>query len=192
MAPSFQLTDGTVLGGGGGAEPSDTVAGEIAAVTATEAPLATSVITLTLTDVQMNISNTGDFGTLQIADFGAARRLVLLGVDTDLTITKDGGGAITTTNITMAIGTTQATNQFANGANDRDIMRPMTFGEDALVTNERYTEFPTMTATTPVYFPRSSASSEIWLNCGGNFSSDNILGVTGTIKIFCIDIPVAS
>ena len=77
MAPSFQLTDGTVLGGGGGAEPSDTVAGEIAAVTATEAPLATSVITLTLTDVQVNISNTGDFGTLQIADFGAARRLVL-------------------------------------------------------------------------------------------------------------------
>lgn len=190
LAPAFLKTDGTEVGGGS-AEVSAATTSALSGVTLNEdAAPAIRRMDLTFDDLGVAVANGNDVGSALVASLGSKNILILTIQSEDLVGTKDGTGAITSTQIDFGFGTGPAQSQTLGG-NEVDIMQKLDFNEQVLEVDMSFNA-STLSGTTVQNFPRYvAAGSDIYLNLYLNVGVDGTLTMNGTVTIFYMDLSAA-
>ena len=188
MAPNYLKTDGTEVGGGG-AEPTDSPTGAPTGVTHEDSASAVQKLVITMTDMAINIPAATDRGGTVIANMGD-RFVDILGINVNLTMTRDGTNIVASSNITAALG--RAINSaFPMSADGRDLVQQIVLSDDTLVSEAMNLGTPSSSQGTPIseYPIHCERNQDIYLNAGAsNTGSDDDLLVNGTVEIIYIDL----
>lgn len=138
--------------------------------------------TLTLTDLVITITDAQAYGGTKICDLPDSN-MVILGVEADLSIVKDGTGILTGELPGVAIGTAVASNAVLSAAMI-DVMAEKALGSGLTVAYDQHTNGQ---STPALSFPDDSASGALYLNAAVDPTGDGDLTVTGTITFYYID-----
>ena len=189
MAPSFQLTDGTVLGGGGGSSPA-VAAVAVAPFTIVDTPVAIQRLRITLDAYQFDILATADFVSVKLAEMGS--RYISMGVESELDIVKDGtgivsGGVLDISMSSAAASSTNFTSIFANA----DVMTKEDVNGAGNHTDYAFNQFTVLSSTTVTGYPKATIGTGLYLNVQSSIIADGFVTMTGWIDVYYIDLGVA-
>lgn len=171
----LKLVKGTEIGGGDFVPATDVALTE-------EAIRLPRETTLTLTDLVISITDALAYGSAKICDLPDSN-LVILGVEADLSVVKDGSGILTGELPGLAIGTAAASNAVLSAAMI-DVMTEKALGSGLTVPYDQHTNGQ---STPALSFPDDSASGALYLNGAVNPTGDGTLTVSGTITFYYID-----
>lgn len=144
---------------------------------------------LTLTNAVLTITAALDYGSLKLCDL-PDRNLMLLGVEVDLTLVKQGNtnGLLAATDLDLGVGTAAAS-ATTLATTMIDVIEKVDQDTDALsVTMQRHSN-DQATATFPKRIVDGS-SSALYLNAVpiAGITADSTLTVSGTVDIFYMDV----
>ena len=191
MAPSFYLTDGTALGGGGGAQPSEVASGAPAGVTLTDNSVAVQRMRITFDAKEIAILAAADFTSLDCGKFGDSRKVMVMGVTSELDIAKDGVGVTTGAALDFSMSSAAAVSSSLTLAANSDLMYKVDVNGTGDFTDYDFDEYPTLSGTTITKYPRKSLASGIFFNVQTSIIADGSVTVNGWVDIYYVDLGVA-
>ena len=137
---------------------------------------------LTLTNLVIAVSNANAYGGTKICDLPDSN-MVIMGVEADLSVVKDGSGILTGELPGVAIGTAVASNAVLSGAMI-DVMTEKALGSGLTVPYDQHTNGQ---STPALSFPDDSATGALYLNAAVNPTGDGTLTITGAITLYYLD-----
>lgn len=144
---------------------------------------------ITLTNATLSVTAALDYGSLKVCDL-QDRNLLLLGVEADLVLTKQGNtnGIVAATNLDVGMGTAPAS-AVTLAATMIDILEKVDVDTVALAVDFERHSNDQATAVFPKRLS-DSATQALYLNVSapGLITADSSLSVSGTIDLFYIDL----
>tara|TARA_R110000737_G_scaffold47134_4_gene67053 strand:+ start:13945 stop:14547 length:603 start_codon:yes stop_codon:yes gene_type:complete len=189
MAPSFQLTDGTVLGGGGGATPAvEAVA--VAPFTIVDTPVAVQRLRITFDAYQFNILAAVDYASVKLAEMGS--RYLSMGVQSELDFVKDNTGVLNTAALDVAMSSAAATTANLTTFSNSDVMTKLDINGTGDHLDEAFNSFTVLSGTTVTGYPKATINTGLYLTIQTSILADGFLTLTGWIDLYYIDLGVAA
>ena len=185
MAPSFQLTDGTVLGGGGGASPA-TASVAVAPFTIVDTPLAAQRLRVTFSAYQFDILAAADFASVKVAELGG--RYLVLGVESEIDFVKDDTGVLTTAALDVAMSSAAATTASFTTLSNSDVMAKEDVNGTGNHLDYAVNQFTVLSGATVTQYPRASISTGLYFNIQTSILADGFVTLTGWVDVFYIDL----
>lgn len=142
-------------------------------------------MTLTLENVSITLADANDYGSVALVTLPDTN-MVIIGVETNLTIVKDGTGLIAATNLDIALGRSAASNAtLASGM--VDILAKQDIDTDALSVA---LQVHNLAATPSFIGVVDAANTVVYLNASAptETSEDGGLTINGTIIIHYLDL----
>lgn len=174
----------------GGIEGSEALSGGVitpstGVVLATDRALTPRKMVLNVTALVVSVTAALDYGGTKLCDLPDSN-IMILGVECDLELTKDGTGIAAATDINMGIGSAaaSATTLATTMQNMLDV--EAFTATDASPAYKRHgadnstTVHPTQLA--------DGATNALWLNCAATLSADGTLTCDGTVTIYYLDL----
>lgn len=144
---------------------------------------------LTLSAATLSVTAALDYGSLKVVDL-PDRNMLLLAVEADLVLTKQGNtnGIITTTDLDVGMGTAAAS-ATTLATTMIDILEKVDIDGDTLAVDFERHSNDQSTATFPKRIV-DGASSALYLNAVaiGGITADSSLSCSGTIDIYYVDL----
>ncbi len=142
-------------------------------------------ITLTLTAVRVHVADADGYGGAVIATL-PDKNLMVIGSETNLVLTKDGTGYLTTVDLDASLGTAVATNATL-ASTMLNIQPKVDLDADTLAVTMQAHSLASTIVLTPVL---DGATNKIYLNVAGATDGSNAAYVdaTGTVTLFVIDL----
>ena len=142
---------------------------------------------LTLTAFSIAVLAVNDYGGTKVIDL-PFRNIMMLGMEVDTVVTKQNNtsGIITTTDITMAIGTATASNAVLSSTMV-DVIEGTSLTADTVAVDFEKHSNDQATAT----FPRKiadGATAALFINIAAAITADSSVTVDGIIDIFYVDL----
>lgn len=142
---------------------------------------------LTLTNFSISVAAGDDYGGTKLLDL-ADRNLMLLGMEVDCVVTKQGNtnGIVAATDISMSVGTgVAAATPLAGTA--IDVIEATSITADALAVDFEKHSNDQSTAVFPKKIA-DGASSALYMNIAAAITANSSVSVSGIIDIFYIDL----